>query len=56
MNRKTRALVASALFGWAATSMYLVWYTKYEIVGFGGFLVLVALNAYFKKVKLGCAA
>jgi hypothetical protein len=56
MNRKTRALVASSLFAWAATSMYLVWYTKYEIVGFGGFFVLVAMNAYFKKIKLGGAA
>lgn len=55
MNQEKRILVALALLGWAATSMYLVWYTKYEMVGVGGFLVLAVLNAYFKKPKLGGA-
>lgn len=51
-----RALVALALFAWAASSMYLVWYTKYEIAGVCGFLALVVLNAYFRKPTLGGAA
>lgn len=55
MNQKKRILLALALFIWAVTSMYLVWYTKYESVGVGGFLVLLGLNAYFKKPKLGGA-
>jgi hypothetical protein len=56
MNQQKRALVALALFAWATTSMYLVWYTKYELVGVGGFLVLAAIHAYFKKPSLGGVA
>lgn len=56
MSQMKRALIAFSLFAWAATSMYLVWYTKYEMVGIGGFLILVALNVYFKKPTLGGAA
>lgn len=56
MYQKKRILVALAMLAWGVISMSLVWYTKYEIVGIGGFLVLVTLNAYFKTSKLGGAA
>ena len=56
MSQMPRVLVAVSLFAWATSSMYLVWYTNYEIVGVCGFLALVALNAYFKKPTLGGAA
>jgi hypothetical protein len=49
MNRKTRVLVAVVLFVWTAASMYLVWYTKYEMIGIFGFLILAALNSHYKK-------
>jgi hypothetical protein len=53
---KKRILIAAILFSWATASMYLVWFTKFELIGVAGFLLLVALNASFKKVKLGGAA
>ncbi|SDK52823.1 hypothetical protein SAMN05192566_1533 [Methylophilus rhizosphaerae] len=55
MNQKTRSLIAFALFVWATTSMYLVWFTKYEMIGGFGFLVMAALNIYYKKHSVGSA-
>lgn len=49
MKLKNRILVASGLFIWASTSMFLVWYTKYEIFGVIGCLTLAALNIYYKN-------
>jgi len=55
MNRKSRALVAMAVFTWAAISMYLVWYTNYEIFGVIGFLGLAAMNIHYKNQTTGSA-
>jgi len=45
---KSRILTAACVFAWAAASMYLVWYTKFTLVGVIGFLILAALNRYLK--------
>lgn len=49
MSLTTRALIVFFLLAFSFSFMYLVFYTKHELVGFLGFAIMYGIHLLFKN-------